>query len=66
MKELTKKKTYIFIAIGFVIIAFAQIVSRYFTENDSYGFVYGMIQGLGIGLIIIALINGKLKNPKEN
>ncbi len=64
MKELTKKRTYIFITLGVIIIAISRIVFRYVIENDSFDFAFGMIQGLGIGLIVIALINGKLKDTK--
>ena len=61
MKNLTRKRTLLLIATGIFIIALSQIVFRYATKTTSFDFLLGAMEGLGIGLIIVALIKGSFK-----
>lgn len=66
MKNLTRTKTLILIASGLFIIALAQIIFRYINVSDSYDFLLGLMEGSGLGLIIYALIKGKIKEERTS
>ncbi|MGA8853411.1 MAG: hypothetical protein WB492_04460 [Christiangramia sp.] len=61
MKNLTRKRTLLLIAIGLFVIAIGQIIFRYTIDTKAYDFLLGAIEGLGIGLMIVALIKGSFK-----
>lgn len=61
MNNLTKSKTLLMIAVGIFIIAIAQITNHFVNIGEQYDFAIGAVEGLGLGLMIIALINGNFK-----
>ena len=66
MKNLNRTKTLILISTGIFIIAIAQIANRYLNIPENYDFTIGILQGLGLGLILSALIKGKFKKQASN
>lgn len=66
MNNLTKTKTVLLISTGIFIIALAQIVSHFVNSGEDYDFAIGAVQGLALGLMIIALINGNFKNKASH
>ncbi len=61
MSNLTRQKTLILIAAGFFLIALGLIINRLATDPDSLDFVMGAVEGLGIGLLLTALLKGKFR-----
>lgn len=43
------------------VIAIAQVIFRYLAETETYDWAFGLMEGIGMGLIIFALLKGKLK-----
>ena len=64
MKNLDQKKTYFLIALGMGLIATSRITGHYL-NSDSYDFLLGAIGGTGIGLLIVAIMNGKFRKSKN-
>ncbi|QRM90367.1 hypothetical protein FG167_14345 [Lacinutrix sp. WUR7] len=61
MKKTTKRKALLLIPIGMFVIAASQVFSHYFALPD---FAKGSFVGIGIGLLIIALIYGNFRTAK--
>lgn len=61
MKKTTKSKALLLIPIGMFVIAASQVFSHYLELPD---FAKGSFVGIGIGLLIIALIYGSFRTAK--
>lgn len=64
MKNLNQNATYLLIALGLGLIATSRITGHYL-NSDSYDFLLGAIGGVGIGLLIVAIMNGKFRKSKS-
>ena len=58
MKKITKRRTVILISIGMFISAISQIFSQFMEFTD---LVKGSFMGIGIGVLLIAIIYGNFK-----
>ncbi|MDN3665580.1 hypothetical protein ACFFU1_16505 [Algibacter miyuki] len=58
MKKITKKKTLILLSIGMFVIATSQIFSQFMELSD---FAKGSFMGIGLGLLLTALIIGNFR-----
>ena len=63
MKSLTKRKTITLLCSGIFIISIAQLVTHFSLIND---FVKGAAFGVGIGVLVIALISGNFKTQTKS
>ena len=59
MKKISKSNAFFLMAMGMFTMANSSILSRYFTMQD---FVKGAIMGVGIGIVLLALIIGDFKS----
>ncbi|MBU2929616.1 hypothetical protein [Winogradskyella psychrotolerans] len=62
MKKTTKRKTLILLSIGILIIATSQVCSYYFALPD---LARGSFMGIGVGLLLTALIFGNMKPARR-
>lgn len=58
MKKISKKKTMLLMSVGTLVIGASQIIAHYMQPND---LTKGFFWGIGIGLLLTALIFGKFK-----
>lgn len=63
MTKITKRKSVILLAIGMFIITITQIFSHYTHFSDG---PKGTFTGIGIGVLLIALLAGKFKSAYSN
>ena len=61
MKKMTKRKTVLLLCIGMFVIATSQISFQYVALND---LVRGAFMGIGIGLLLTAMILGSFKTSQ--
>ncbi len=66
MNNLTKTKTLLFISAGIFIIAIAQFANHFLNISENYDFAIGLMEGLGLGVMLIALIKGNFKKKVSN
>lgn len=58
MKKYREKKTMLLMSVGMLVIGASQIIAHYMQPND---LTKGLFWGIGIGLLLTALIFGKFK-----
>jgi len=61
VNKLTRTRTLLLISAVVFIIAIAQLVSHFINISEKYDFAIGLIEGLGLGLMVIALTKGSLR-----
>ncbi|WP_282019193.1 hypothetical protein [Salegentibacter mishustinae] len=66
MNKLTRTKTLLLISSGIFIIAIAGLANHFLNISETYDFALGLTNGLGFGLMVIALIKGNLKKQISN
>ncbi len=66
MSDITRKKTFLFIITGIILLIITQLLNRILNANESYDFLIGLLEGLGIGLMIFAIIRGRFKDKTPN
>lgn len=59
MKKIAKNKTITLMAIGMFTMASSSVIVRYFAMQD---FAKGATMGVGIGIVLLALIIGDFKS----
>lgn len=62
MNGITKRKALVLISIGMSIISFAQIISLYVEISD---LTRGSFIGIGVGMLLVALIKGNFKSARS-
>ncbi|NAS32752.1 hypothetical protein GTQ40_17365 [Flavobacteriaceae bacterium R38] len=62
MRKITKQKSIFLVLIGTLTISLIQVFTQYAALPDS---IRGLLTGIGIGMLLIALISGKSKSASN-